>query len=141
MDLSQGFQPNSWGLGCWLVPNVGILWKINSLHSLIFSLKWETNTQKNWAILQLQFLNDKIPFMQKKPWHFAIWQKLVFWSILSSRNWSFAKLLSFFFLSFSHERNWEKRSWAILQNFNSWMIKLTKTPIFAKLQSAKVFFA
>ena len=61
MDLSQGFQPNSWGLGCWLDPDVGILWKINSLNSLIFSLKWETDTQKNWAILQLQFLNDKIP--------------------------------------------------------------------------------
>ena len=46
-------------------------------------------------------------------------------------------IFSQFFHIFSHERHWHKKSWAILQNFNSWMIKLTK---FAKLPSVKWCF-
>ena len=37
----------------------------------------------------------------------------------------FVKIKSLFLSDFS-ERNWLKRSWAILQNFNSWRIKLAK---------------
>ena len=44
---------------------------------------------------------------------------------------------------FSHERNWPLKEMSNLQNLNSWMIKLTKTPILAKYQvpNAQCFIA
>ena len=44
-------------------------------------------------------------------------------------------------LRFSLKRETDRqKSWAILQNFNSWMIKVTKTPILLNCQVPNVYF-
>ena len=54
-------------------------------------------------------------------------EDLLWWFTWCSRSWCLRfgfceKKISQFFQIFSHERNWPKKSWAILQNFISWMI-------------------
>ena len=51
-------------------------------------------------------------------------------------------ILSLISLRFSFTRETDRqKNWAVLQKFNSWMIKLTKTPILTNCQVANGYFA
>ena len=41
---------------------------------------------------------------------------------------------------FSHEKNWDKKNWSIWQNFNYWLIKMTKTQISPNFYVPNGFF-
>ena len=129
--------------------------------SLTKNERRETETKNKLCnFAKLKPLNDKI---QKK--HFALGNlaKFVFWTILSSKNWTLAKLLCFFQLYIvvlrrnlgpknclisshvsskknSHEWSWDKKSWAILQIFNSWMIKFSERRNLSNCRVPNVFF-
>ena len=76
-------------------------------HFLSFPQKnlWPEKTETN-QVFTFQFLNDRIYSYTKKS-NLALGNlaKLIFWSILSFKNWSFVKLLSFLWQFFWWEVN------------------------------------
>ena len=122
----------------------------------------ETGRKKSCVILQN--LNSWMIKYKKKQFALGNLVKFVFRTILSSKNWTSAKLLSFFSSVYRctrkklrpEKRVWyllmfpqketltseaeTKKSWAILQNFNSWMIKLSETQNLPNCRVPNVFF-
>ena len=69
--------------------------------------------------VKLQFSNDTIYRHTKKHLALGNLAKLVFVSILSFKNWSFSKLLSFFCVSLSGERKiWRNKRKFRIKNWN-----------------------
>ena len=92
--------------------------------SVIVQSLISTDKMKRWATLQN--LDSWMVIFKKK--HLAIINlaKLVFWSILSSQKWSFAKLFSFYFVSVSGERFLKERE-KIFSTYSGSNCILTKT--------------
>ena len=101
----------------------------------IFWLQWTTRTRRCWWERELFRELPSHHLLELKANHENNWTTITnFLTFEWQKLKYFERRLQNSVLFTSQNRNWHKKSWAILQNFNSWMIKLIKTQILPNCQ-------